>query len=164
MEQETQQLLRQMEERLARMEAAQQATRRRTRTVLLAAAAGLAVLVLWLAPQVCRRVRQYDRTMTGLQQVSEQLSALDLQAAARALSALDGVDMEALEQASRQLQALDVESLQSSLALLQSVDLDALNKSIQQVQQVISGLDAESINEAVQNLNRALEPLLRLFA
>ncbi len=167
---ETLRLLRQLDERMQQMEARQRAQRRQQLLVLGVACTLLAALALWVClgviPQVRTVMDQYNTTVKQVQQLGQKLTELDLDVVSRTLTELDGVDLSALEDAAQNLQQLDLSALEESFDFLQKVDLEKLSGQVDQLQDVLKsleGLDAQALNTAVKNLNRALEPILGLF-
>ncbi len=142
--------------------------------VLCLVLAGVCALVFWAAPRVRTVVAEYNAAVSQVQQLGEELTQLDLGAVGRALSSLEDVDLSvledidlsALEQAAQNLQQVDFSTLEESFDFLQQVDLQKLSDQVEQVQSVLQsleGLDAQALNTAVNNLNRALETILGLF-
>lgn len=167
-------LLQHIELRLARIEQQQLAARRRawlaiTLAVLLLVAAGL-----WLVPPALQMKADYDAAVGLVEQLQDAVGPVDLAQLGDSLRSLQGLDSqllshldpEMLGQLAERLQALDTEALTDALAAMDEIDAQALGEGLRQLQtllQGLNGLDTASINTAVQNLNRALEPLLRLF-
>lgn len=167
-------LLRQIELRLTRMEQRQAAARRRAGIALALAAVLLVGLGVWLTPRVLDVSRQYQSAMATVQQLNDAAAGLDISRLGSVLQQLQqmgaqltqSLDAEAMEKLAAALQTLDSDSLADALALLEGVDVQRFGEGLQQLEtlmQGLGGLDAEAINTAVQNLNRALEPILRLF-
>lgn len=167
-------LLRQIEFRLARMEQRQAAARRRAGIALGLVVLLLAGLGVWLAPRVIDVNRQYKEAMTTVQQLNEAAAGLDFSRLSDSLQQLQqlgaqltqNLDAETLQQLGEALQTLDSDSLTEALAVLGEVDMQRFGEGVQQLETLLNGLgglDAEAINTAVQNLNKALEPILRMF-
>lgn len=159
-------LLRSVELRLKRIEKRQKRQTNFYLGTLLVFVLALAVLAAVYVPKISAMVRQYNALMSQVQEIGQAVSELDLNAVSTALSSLEGVDVASLEKMITDLESIDFNQLKASLDFLQEVDLNSLNASITQLKSVLgslSKLNTESINQAVENLNKALEPVMKLF-
>ncbi len=162
MEPDNRELLLSIEARLERIEARQKAQKRRFLLVLAAAALLVALAAAMLIPAL----REYRSALTQLESLSAALEQTDLSSLGDALENLGQLDVAMVEDAFARLGELDTETLQRSLESLQDVDVAKLNGALAQMETVLQdleGLNADEINAAITNLNKALAPLMKLF-
>lgn len=129
-------LLRDIQERLTRIEKRQKAHKRRGVIVFFVILSVIALLAWFAVPRVLTMYSQYNDIMTKIDSISK---------------ALDNVDLDAIGKMFNSLSSIDFDELKEQLAQLQEV-VDN-----------IKFLDIEALNGAVEKMDTALDPILKLF-
>lgn len=129
-------LLQSMQEKLERIERRQRAERRGNRILFIVIILALVLLAWSIVPKVITMVNQYNAVMDKIDEVSKALSNVDFDSVTKMFNSLS------------------------------SVDFDGLKEKMAQVENIIDNvsiLDINAINNAVEKMNTALDPLLKLF-
>ena len=159
-------LLRSIDDRLTRLEEAENSRKVRRAFTLCAVLVVLILLAALTVPRALRAAEQYRVTMDTLQQITDSLPPEQLQRLGKTLSTMELPDPTGLQNAIDCLNALDVEALQDALSILSDIDPNALQTDMDTLRGLMDGLkeiDTAELSRAIKNLNTALGPILRLF-
>ena len=143
--------LKRLEEKLDRMEKAQK-KQHRIRIILLCVAAALLITgIVYVHIRVSAVVKQYNAVMAQLQPVLDAVGSIDTEAISSVLDTVRAIDAEKLNSLFDTLGSIDISSLQSSL------------ENIKAFMGKFEGFDVDSLNTAIENLNKVIAPLSKLF-
>ena len=124
---ESEALLKEINERLIRIEAWQQAERKRRIICLSVIALVLLILLIIIVPKAVSMVRSYNEMSARMAEITDQV---DLAKVGDVINKINDIDLEALASTAEQIKDLDIAELKNTIDKINQIDFAGLQNII----------------------------------